>query len=116
MNAPVTLKAKRYRPNYVYVCWGCDLLADSERSDAITCSPACRVAWHRNPRRAEILESMKKPFFEGVTPAGVARIRAVNILRPDIAKRLWAGEVFDYRTEVWTAYWERVSQAVEAGK
>jgi hypothetical protein len=47
---PVTLNPKCY----VFVCFGCDLLAISERSDALTCSTACRVRAHRTGRLKEV--------------------------------------------------------------
>lgn len=34
--------------SYIYVCAGCDLLNEFERSDCMTCSPACRVRAHRS--------------------------------------------------------------------
>jgi hypothetical protein len=42
----VTLQPKRY----VFQCVGCDLLFCAWRSDQLTCSPACRVRWHRLSR------------------------------------------------------------------
>lgn len=34
---------------YAIVCAACDRLADVARSDAICCSPGCRVTLHRHP-------------------------------------------------------------------
>ena len=58
MNAVgATLARKRYmqrsrekaQARRVFVCAACDLLTDSTRAHAITCSTACRVRLHRNP-------------------------------------------------------------------
>jgi hypothetical protein len=43
---------------FVFCCLGCDGL-EMGRADQITCSPACRVRWHRNPNR-EIFKSRVK--------------------------------------------------------
>lgn len=44
--------------SFVFKCVGCGNL-EMGRSDQITCSTKCRVRWHRNPRRKEIIESLK---------------------------------------------------------
>lgn len=111
MNAPVTLRPKRYA--HVFRCMSCGFLCDSDRSDAITCSPACRVSWHRSERRTLLAETLKKSFFEGVTFAKIARIAALEELCPDLHKRMLAGDKFDWRGDVWHAYWDRMTQAVK---
>jgi hypothetical protein len=60
----VTYSSKRY----ISVCPGCDRLFDTERRDAMTCSPACRVRAHRSgelKRLRSIAKSLK------VRPAGI---------------------------------------------
>lgn len=83
---PVTLKAKCY----TFICLGCGLLAQSERSDAVTCSPACRVRAHRNGAAAENRLLAKKIDV----PIGMmGQVKAVITLRPDLAERIRIGEI-----------------------
>ena len=98
----VTFSAKRYsRFGCVFQCVGCGLLSEAERGDAVTCSTACRVRWHRNPRRAEILASAASC---DTTLATMARMGALDLLRPDLAARVMAGEKFDWQTPVREAF------------
>lgn len=112
MSAPVTVKAKCYP--HVFVCQACRRLDYSWRSDAVTCSNACRVRWHRSPERARVVEMLKQPFFEGVTVAMLARSIAMKELRPDLAERVLAGEDPEaFRGEFFRAYWERLQRAAQ---
>jgi len=66
--------------SYVYVCAGCDLLGEAERSDCMTCSPACRVRAHRSgeiKRLREIAEQIR------VSPASILHAKALERLLPD---------------------------------
>jgi hypothetical protein len=110
----VTLKAKRFS-NTVFVCLGCDLLACSERSDALTCSSQCRVSAHRSgraQRRREIAEDIDVP------PSLIAQIDACRRLLPaDTLSRLRSGKVKidspEIRAAIWQAFWLRVEAAVQ---
>jgi hypothetical protein len=104
----------------VFVCCGCGLLADSLRSDVITCSPACRVRAHRNGS-AEALRRLAARF--DIRPGLLSEARAVIWLRPDLESRIAAGglKIEDCRTEVFAAFNAAVTRAVlrrgaEAGK
>jgi len=86
MSGAVTLKPKCY----TFVCLGCDLLAQSSRSDAVTCSPACRVRAHRSGAAAENKLLAKKIDV----PIGMmGQVKAVIALRPDLAERIRGGEI-----------------------
>jgi hypothetical protein len=91
----VTLSDKR-NWEWVFTCAGCDLLASSERSDTLTCSPACRVRAHRNgsiKSLAAVCEWL--PLRDRRTgKPDVARFlhtAAVIRLRPDLAQQISAG-------------------------
>ena len=84
----VTLPPKRY--SYIYVCAGCDLLDQSERSDTLTCSPACRVAAHRNGAAAALRQLA---VAAKVSPALILRAKALQQLCPGIVERVMHGEV-----------------------
>jgi hypothetical protein len=109
----VTLKPKRFS-NTVFVCLGCDLLACSERSDALTCSSQCRVSAHRSgraQRRREIAEDIDVP------PSLIGQIEACRRLLPaDMLDRLRSGQVEihepEIRAAIWQAFWPRLIAAV----
>jgi hypothetical protein len=110
-NKPATDKPKRYP--YVFECAGCKCLVDSERSDAITCSPACRVTAHRNGY-AKALRELARQSWLDVPPAMILQIKAASLLLPGAKKRLNSGEVKldDLRSEIWLAYWALVKKAI----
>ena len=58
----VTLKANR-NWEWVFVCVGCDLLSCSERSDKLTCSPACRVRAHRKGKIKQLNDLVRQVGF-----------------------------------------------------
>jgi len=99
----VTLKPKCY----VFVCAGCDLLADSERSDAVTCSTACRVRAHRSGAIKRLRERIK-PFH--VPLSLELQARAIDRLTPQFMPQIIAGKLTfdDVRDDVWREYWRRV--------
>jgi hypothetical protein len=109
----VTLKAKRFG-NTVFVCLGCDLLACSERSDALTCSSQCRVSAHRSgraQRRREMAANSKiAPSFLGQVDA------SLRLLPADMLNRLRSGQVEihepEIRAAIWQAFWPRLIAAV----
>lgn len=112
-NRPATDKPKRYR--YVFECAGCKCLVDSERSDAITCSPACRVTAHRNGSAKALREYASQPSLD-ISPALVLQVKAADLLLPDAADRIIAGEITldDIRGDIWRAYWAVLKKAVDA--
>jgi hypothetical protein len=109
---PVTDSFKRYP--YVFVCAGCDCLVDSERSDAITCSPACRVAAHRNGSAKALRAFAGHPLLE-VRPSIVLQSRAAVFLLPESESRIRDGEITldDIRGDIWRAYWALARKAIE---
>lgn len=106
----VTHSRKRYRCPRVFVCAGCDRLACSDRSHAITCSPACRVRVHRHPDALRRLEALAAPVH--ITVMDIQDAAAVKRLRPDLSARIASGEVEidDVRQDVWGAFWELLQQ------
>ena len=110
MSGDVTFKPKCY----VFVCLGCGLLADSKRSDAITCSGACRVRVHRNGRDKRWLEQCERL---DITPAMCGHVEAIQLLAPDMAAELRSGKRrkidSEVRQVVWAAYWARLMQVLD---
>lgn len=108
---PVTDGPKLYP--YVFVCAGCGCLVDSERSDAITCSTACRVRAHRNGL-IKTLRAQCKAWQ--VRPSMVMQGRAIAELLPEAEKHIMSGEVTfdDLRADIWRAYWALVQNSIEA--
>lgn len=100
---PVTHKPKRYE--HVFVCVGCGCLASSPRSDALTCSPACRVAAHRNGSMQALRALAGNPGLD-VHPAAIQRAAAVRLLLPDREASVMSGQVTfeDLREPLWRAY------------
>jgi hypothetical protein len=107
-----TVSRKRF--NRVFVCAACDKLSTSERSHTTTCSPACRTRLHRDPDRMRLTEAICKAYQ--ITVASVLEARAIDILRPDLAKRVMAGELTleQCRPEVWPTFWSLVKEARDA--
>ena len=73
---------------YVFQCAGCGLLAQSDRRDVITCSPACRVKAHRSGSAAR-LRRIAEAY--GIPPALIRQTAAVELLRPDLAQQVKSG-------------------------
>ena len=73
---------------YIYVCAGCDLLAESSRSHATTCSPACRVRAHRSGSLKRLQKTITHPEC---TPAQALQAAAVLRLCPELEDPIWAG-------------------------
>lgn len=97
----VTVELKRY----VFVCAGCGCLGCSERSDALTCSVACRVQAHRSGdirRLREIAKHVK------VHPAMIQRAAAVEALAPEWGREVRDGkrglDDMELRRAVWDAF------------
>lgn len=106
----VTLNPNRYP--HVFVCLGCGLLAESSRSDACTCSPACRVRAHRHGEHTQRLHAIAKGL--DVSIAQVLHAKAIGELLPELARRYLTGGKQDpnERRLLWEAYWDRVMIAV----
>ncbi len=87
----VTLNHKRY----IFVCCGCDLLAESSRSDALTCSGACRVRAHRSGIKKELRNLARMVGLVSddgkLLVAGIKQAEAIKRLRPDLYVDLEAG-------------------------
>jgi len=110
----VTLKAKRFS-NTVFVCLGCDLLACSERSDALTCSSQCRVSAHRSGRAQRNREIAA---MYDIPPSLIVQASAsLRLLPADMVDRLERGQAKihepEIRAAVWQAFWLRVEAAVQ---
>lgn len=109
MSHDVTVKPKCY----VLVCAVCGVLTDSQRSDAITCSTACRVRGLRNGAIASLRERAK--IWE-VPPGLLQRSAAVCILAPELVGPITAGthktDDIEVRAVVWAAFMARVDAAV----
>ena len=71
-----------------YVCIGCGLLSQSERSHTITCSAACRTRAHRNGS-AKALRDLAAAFK--IDASGIAQAKALSILRPDLEQAVASG-------------------------
>ena len=71
-----------------YVCIGCGLLSQSERSHTITCSAACRVRAHRNGS-AKALRDLAAAFK--IDASDIAQAEALSILRPDLEQAVASG-------------------------
>ncbi len=109
----VTLKPKRYRPwEWVFVCAGCGLLACSERSDAITCSTACRVKAHRGTWLKEV-KALAKALH--IQPADILHSKAIVRLRPDFEELVRDGKltIEGAMPEVYREFIKAVFAAVE---
>jgi hypothetical protein len=65
---------------YVYECAGCNHLGTSERSDCLTCSPACRVRAHRSGALKKIRSDAAQCRK---TPALLQHAKAMKKLLPD---------------------------------
>ncbi len=108
MNANVTFKPKCY----VFECAGCGLLSCSERSDAVTCSNACRVIVHRSGK-AKRLRALAEAY--DITPAMIQQGAAIQQLAPELAGELLSGKRRkidnEVRQVVWARFWERLNPA-----
>jgi hypothetical protein len=102
-----------HRPKcYVYVCVGCNLLDHSERSDQLTCSPACRVRAHRNGS-LQTLHALAKTHE--VTPASIQQAAAVQRLATHIGDQVMA-RVIDHaeaQRQVWPIFWSLLTKHLE---
>lgn len=101
----VTYSTKRY----IYVCIGCDGLAESCRKDQVTCSPACRVRAQRN---GEAKRTRETATALDIHPGMLLQSRALLRLRPDLADMVTNGELAlaDTREAVHKAFTQAVLQ------
>lgn len=88
-SAPAQASARRLRcmKRHVFICLGCDRLAYSTRSDAITCSTACRVRVHRTGEAKALRKALDGSLSRE------RQLEAVRLLRPDLADRIMAGKI-----------------------
>ena len=82
----VTVKPKCYTK----ICCGCNMLFQSERSDALTCSTRCRVQAHRN---GSLKELRARAELWRIHPSLISMAHAVRLLCPELSARIEAGEV-----------------------
>jgi hypothetical protein len=82
------MMAKRH----IFVCAGCDLLAESSRSHATTCSPACRVRAHRSGELKR-LQQFISSNGGGPTTAEVLQSMAIDRLAPELGAPIMAGTI-----------------------
>lgn len=112
----VTHEPKRY----VFQCLGCGMLASSGRSDALTCSGACRVRAHR---RGAYKAAAKGAVF--IMAGGTPERRAVALMQqghaliqlcPEYMDDVMAGKIeFDeIQPEAYRRYIRLVFDAVAA--
>lgn len=104
---PVTDEPNR---NIISYCPCCETLYEASRRDQLTCSPACRVRAHRTGSLDELRRIAKTLHIH---PALILRAHAVEMLRPDLAQRMAAGEVDheDILDELEAAFSARAMQA-----
>ena len=104
----VTHKPKRY----VFTCAVCGLLAESSRSDALTCSTACRVKGHRSGDIARLLKICEGDREEA---ARVMQVMALEVLCPDrLPSFLTSGFTAEMRNAVAGAFRQRCYEAAKA--
>lgn len=111
MSSPdhVTDTQKRYTGNastdvtdtrkcYIFACAACGMLQMSSRSDALTCSPACRVKAHRTGQ----IKLLKARALAGAIvdertgkprPCLLLQAQALNRLLPDLANAVMRGDL-----------------------
>ncbi len=98
---------------YVFVCAGCHLLADSDRSDTLTCSPKCRVKAHRNGW----LKTLRGiAAISHVHPSMILQAKAIRALRPDLQPQILAGTltIEDAQPEIADAFWKLLKNHLES--
>lgn len=88
---------------WVIVCLACEGLAGVSRSDALTCSPACRVWLHRHPTKrtdhvaglvaAGELSGFGQSKPEAVLLSRQLRYQALRLMLPDLAEQVRAGRL-----------------------
>lgn len=107
----VTVNAKRNNWEWVFVCAGCGLLASSKRSDAMTCSTACRVRAHRSGRIKELhgicqMFALKDERTGKPKPEGILHASAITELCPELADQILAGHLTNYQAmpETYSAF------------
>ncbi|AWC25475.1 hypothetical protein CO731_04972 [Aminobacter sp. MSH1] len=103
----VTDEPNRYIISY---CPMCETVYEASRRDQLTCSPACRVKAHRTGRLDELKRVAK---FLDIHPSLALRAQATEILRPDLGRKIAAGEIDydDILSEMDAAYNARAMQA-----
>ncbi|MCD2183315.1 hypothetical protein [Rhizobium sp. GN54] len=103
---PVTLPTKCY----IHACAACGCLFETGRSDALTCSGACRVRAKRNGTIQRL-----QAVAEGVhvSAGAILRARALDELCPEHAASIISGEKTfdDLTTTIQAAFAKRARQA-----
>jgi hypothetical protein len=85
---------------------------DSQRSDKMTCSDACRVKAHRSGKLKQIRRMAEAA---DISPGMLAQCQALLVLCPHLEAAIIARKknLKDTRAEVWSAYWRLLKCAVE---
>lgn len=78
------------RKCYVFVCAGCNLLAESSRSDAMTCSGSCRVRAHRSGSLSRLRQNAA---LMKIRPSSIQQASALLLLRPDLEAEVMVGRL-----------------------
>ncbi len=98
---------------YVFVCAGCGLLAQTERADTLTCSPACRVRAHRSGATDKLRRIARA---QDIIAGSIARAQAIMLLRPDLFERASRGEIKiddqDTQREMNKSFWALVKKQI----
>ena len=112
----VTAKPK----SYVFQCAGCKGLAQSSRSDAITCSPACRVKANRTGEAKRLRDiaaraEVYKPGTLDPDPAQVVQAKALRLLVPELWDKCLDGDMLPSQAmpEAVKAFLEQLRDEVE---
>lgn len=103
-------KKSTHTGEWVFCCAHCGVLELSSRRDATTCSPACRVAFHRHGSEFRaIAASLHVPL------ATVGHVAAIKRLVPDAAAPLTAGtkSIDDVMPEAVRAFYRMVFKLAE---
>jgi hypothetical protein len=90
---------------YIFSCALCGRLTEVSRTDAITCGVGCRVRVHRHAELLNATRALAKHLE--ITVFDVIEARAVQLLRPDLAGRVMAGEIElpAIRSEIAKDFW-----------
>ena len=74
---------------YVFVCAGCGSFGMSERSDALTCTNACRMRAMRNGNLKRLRAEAKANH---IFLANISQAEAIRLLCPGLEEEIMAGK------------------------
>lgn len=102
------------RKRYIFVCAGCDRLADTTRKDTLTCSPACRVAANRSGNIQRLKQDARR---YAITASMILQAAAAWQLMPDAMNDKLGDADFifdDLNADLQKKFDALVSRAIEA--